>query len=84
MHACIIILAAEKNDNEILETYHNGAYGSRQPDEWSCCKHKGREQMGCIYTTDNKPVPDSAYLPSAIVISRPNSSLTEPRDFDYK
>ena len=52
-------IAAEKNGNRILKTYHNGAYGSLQPDEWSCCKRKGREQTGCICTTDDKPIPDS-------------------------
>ena len=65
MHVCIIHnIAAEKNNNKMLETYHNGAYGSLVPDEWSCCKHKGQKQMGCRSTADDKsiPVADSVEL----------------------
>ncbi len=47
-----VYIAAETKNNESLKIYHSGAYGSLQPDEWSCCKRKGQKQMGCI-------IPDS-------------------------
>lgn len=50
------IIAAETNNNATLKTYHSGAYGSLQPDEWSCCLRKGQEQIGCTSTAD---IPDS-------------------------
>ena len=55
-HACMSTAAQAKN-NKILDTYHSGAYGSLQPDEWSCCQRKGREQMGCRISI--KPIADS-------------------------
>lgn len=57
--ACIILLAAAIKNNETLKMYHSGAYGSLQPDEWSCCKRKGQEQIGCISTADITSIPDS-------------------------
>ena len=75
--ACKHHIAAEKNGNKMLETYHKGAYGSRQPDEWSCCERKGRDQKGCTYTVNDEPV-DLVHQPSTI--SSSTSSPGEPSD----
>ena len=75
-------IAAERNGNKMLEAYHKGAYGSRQPDEWSCCKRKGRDQSGCAYTADDKDVPGSVHL--TITTSTSNSSSGESNDLDHE
>ena len=63
----------------MLKKYHKGAYGSRQSDEWSCCKCKGRDQKGCTYTMNDEPV-DSVHQSSSF--SRSNSSSGEPNDHE--
>ena len=62
-HACIYIITnqaarntmhinfyavAKVNGNEMLKTYHRGAYGSKNPEEWSCCGYSGQSHEGCF------------------------------------
>ena len=51
MHA-----AARNNGNEKLKTYHRGAYGSKRPEEWSCCGYCGKNQEGCFSVSDDSMV----------------------------
>ena len=52
----LTIAAAEVNGNEMLKAYHRGAYGSKKPDEWSCCGYSGKNQRGCILVSDDSMV----------------------------
>lgn len=56
---CFIFHAAAKiNGNEMLKTYHRGAYGSKKLEEWirSCCGYCGKNQEGCFSVSDDSMV----------------------------
>ena len=40
----------------MLKTYHQGAYGSKKPEEWSCCGYSGQNQEGCLSVSDDSRV----------------------------
>ena len=40
----------------MLKTYHRGAYGSKKPEEWTCCGYCGQNQEGCFSVSDDSMV----------------------------
>ena len=40
----------------MLKTYHRGSYGSKRPEEWSCCGYCGKNQEGCFSVSDDSMV----------------------------
>ncbi len=56
IHSMETYAAARINGNEMLKTYHRGAYGSKRPEEWSCCGYCGKNQEGCFSVSDDSMV----------------------------